>query len=312
MRWRPSQGPGSNGLFFGGYRLCCISLETCLKRSSTGRTRHGDDGVEPRVFWHQPCVDMPKITGATGFIRFDLVWHHPCASQALRSCDMQPLTAEPSPRVIDASTAGLSQRDKFGFWQEVVCKAVVDLECRPDGKSPFEASVSGTRLSALSVARIEASSHRVARLPAGISRSCDESLIFNFILSGVALAEQDGRSVLLKPGDGAVCDAQRPYTLRFDDAFKLITVKVPRVSLSHRSARRPSHHRAQPDGSGPDVPDIVRLPRRFESTAAVSGRRCVREGWAQFLGAACIGARRGHSSVRRCRCPNTEPRRLFV
>ncbi|MDN8618246.1 helix-turn-helix domain-containing protein [Variovorax ginsengisoli] len=152
------------------------------------------------------------------------------------SCAMQPLTAEPSPRVIDASTAGLNQTDKFEFWQEVVCKALVDLECRPDGKNPFEASVSGTRLSALSVARIEASPHRVARLPAGISRSGDESLIFNFILAGVALAEQDGRSVVLKPGDGAVCDAQRPYYLRFDDAFKLITVKVPLASLSHRSA----------------------------------------------------------------------------
>jgi len=149
---------------------------------------------------------------------------------------MQPVTAEPSSRVIDASTAGLTPRDKFGFWQEVVRKALVDLECRPDGKSPFEASVSGTRLSALSVACIEASPHRVARLPAGISRSGDESLIFNFILSGSALAEQDGRSVLLKPGDGAVCDAQRPYNLRFDDAFKLITVKLPFGSLSHRSA----------------------------------------------------------------------------
>jgi AraC-like DNA-binding protein len=146
---------------------------------------------------------------------------------------MQTFTAEPSPRVIDASTAGLDPRDKFEFWQDVVRKAVVDLECRPDGKNPFEASVSGTQLSTLSVAVIEASPHRVARLPAGISRSGDESLIFNFILSGVALAEQDGRSVVLKPGDGAVCDAQRPYTLRFDDAFRVITVKVPRISLPH-------------------------------------------------------------------------------
>jgi AraC-like DNA-binding protein len=149
---------------------------------------------------------------------------------------MNALIAQPSSTVIEASTAGLSLRDKFGFWHDVVSKAIVDLECRPDRKDCFEASVSGMLLDEFSVARIEASSHRVARLPAGISRSGEEFLIFNFILSGVAFAEQDGRSVVLKPGDGAVCDAQRPFKLRFDDAFKVITVKLPRSSLSHRSA----------------------------------------------------------------------------
>jgi len=137
---------------------------------------------------------------------------------------------------ISASTAGLNQHDKFGYWQDVVRRTVVELECRPVVGPAFEACVTGTRLQDLSVARIEASAHRVARLPAGIARSGDESLIFNFMLSGVALAEQDGRSVVLRPGDGAVCDAQRPYALRFDDAFRVITVKVPRASLAHRGA----------------------------------------------------------------------------
>jgi len=134
-----------------------------------------------------------------------------------------------------ASTAGLHQHDKFGYWQDVVCRALVDLECRPMSGMAFEASVEGSRLEGLSVARIEASAHRVERQPSAIARASEESLIFNFVLSGVAMAQQDGRSVVLRAGDGAVCDAQRPYSLRFDDTFKIITIKLARSAIAHRA-----------------------------------------------------------------------------
>lgn len=134
-----------------------------------------------------------------------------------------------------ASTAGLDQHDKFGYWQDVVCRALVDLECRPVSGMAFEASVEGSRLGGLSVARIDASAHRVERRPSAISRASDDSLIFNFVLSGVAVAQQDGRSVVLKAGDGAVCDAQRPYSLRFDDTFQIITLKLARSAITHRA-----------------------------------------------------------------------------
>lgn len=134
-----------------------------------------------------------------------------------------------------ASTAGLRQHDKFGYWQDVVCRALVDLECRPMSGMAFEASVEGSRLEGLSVARIEASAHRVERQPSAIARASEESLIFNFVLSGVAMAQQDGRSVVLRAGDGAVCDAQRPYSLRFDDTFKIVTIKLARSAIAHRA-----------------------------------------------------------------------------
>jgi len=116
-----------------------------------------------------------------------------------------------------------------------VCRALVDLECRPVSGMAFEASVEGSCLEGLSVARIEASAHRVERRSSAISRASEESLIFNFVLSGVAMAQQDGRSVVLRAGDGTVCDAQRPYSLRFDDAFKILTIKMARSAIAHRA-----------------------------------------------------------------------------
>lgn len=137
--------------------------------------------------------------------------------------------------VIDASTVGLRDHDKFAYWQDVVCRTVVDLECRPSGGPAFAATFKGARLRDLSVGQIEASAHQVSRLAPNISRARDEALIFNFVIAGTALVEQDGRSVVLTPGDGAVCDAQRPYYLRFDDSFKIVTVKLAHVSLAQRA-----------------------------------------------------------------------------
>ncbi len=220
---------------------------------------------------------------------------------------MQPVTAEPSSRVIDASTAGLTPRDKFRVLAEVVRKALVDLECRPDREGPVRSVCQRDATgAALSVACIEASPHRVARLPAGISRSGDESLIFNFILSGSALAEQDGRSVLLKPGDGAVCDAQRPYNLRFDDAFKLITVKLPFGSLSHRSA---GIHRitARSLTEAGQMCPILFGYLVDESTAAFHGRGGSRRG-SRAISRSCSHRRSTRRfSAHRCLCPSTVP-----
>ena len=153
--------------------------------------------------------------------------------RAARSVVMQPPSKPVPPEVISATTVHVAGPQKFDFWHDVVCRTVVDLECVPAGDTPFEASVDGVRLSGLNVARIEATAHRVSRLPSAIGRSVADALIFNFVLSGQAHADQDGHSVLLSPGDGAVCDAERPYTLRFDEPFKILTVKVPRTSLVH-------------------------------------------------------------------------------
>jgi hypothetical protein len=47
------------------------------------------------------------------------------------------------------------------------------------------------------------------------------TLVFNHVLSGASIAEQDGRVTPLRVGDGALCDADRPYRLHPDGAFEI-------------------------------------------------------------------------------------------
>jgi AraC family transcriptional activator of tynA and feaB len=146
---------------------------------------------------------------------------------------MQPKLDSSLPIILSATTAGMCERDKFEYWHAVVCKAVVDLDPQPLGRAQFEASLSSVMLNDMAVSRIRASSHRVSRLPAAIARSGEGTLILNFVVQGRALVEQDGRTAHLLAGDGAVCDAERPYNLRFDETFEVASIKVPKALFAH-------------------------------------------------------------------------------
>ena len=133
-----------------------------------------------------------------------------------------------------ATTAGVATHEKFDYWHDVVCRNLVDLDYKLVGKGPFDASFSGARLDKLNLNRIEASPHQAARSSAGIARSDSESLVFNFVLAGSLISEQDGRQTALKVGDGAFCDARRPYRLQSPEPFKIACLQVPRPIIASR------------------------------------------------------------------------------
>ena len=202
---------------------------------------------------------------------------------------MSPISVPPPPVVITASTAGLGSHDKFDYWHDVVCRTVVDLECGPLGREPFEASVNGVLLEGLSLSRIRATAHEVSRLAKGIASADSDALIFNFLVCGHGLAQQDGRSVLIQAGDGALCDAQRPYSLRFDGPFEVLAVKVPRASLPHRTASLQRVTARSLAHSGQMCPIVFGYLSGFSQQASSLGTGAsakVSRNFAELLGAA--------------------------
>ena len=136
-----------------------------------------------------------------------------------------------------ASTANVPPRERFDYWHEVVCRNLVDLDYRLIGQGQFDAAFHRTPVNDLHLCRVQASPHCAERSTAGITRSASAALVFNFVLSGSLVAEQDGRVAHLKVGDGTLCDADRPYRLNSPEAFELACIRIPRQAL----ARRISH-----------------------------------------------------------------------
>lgn len=139
-----------------------------------------------------------------------------------------------APVAVSASTASLQGKDKFSFWNEVICRTVVDLDCRPIAQPDFEASIGGFDAPGLGVYDIHTRPHLVYRTATEISRLDSDALIINYVTAGSLYSEQDNRAVVLRPGDGAVSDAARPYFLRFDKPLGCVSVKVNKRELLNR------------------------------------------------------------------------------
>ena len=132
-----------------------------------------------------------------------------------------------------ATTAHIPVREKFAYWHDVVSRNLMDLDYQLVGDR-FDAAFRATPVGDLHLCRIEASPHQAERSNGGISRSTSADLVFNFVLSGSLTAEQDDRVAHLRVGDGALCDALRPYRLRSDVDFDLACIRVPRQIVASR------------------------------------------------------------------------------
>ncbi|MFE7114022.1 helix-turn-helix domain-containing protein [Streptomyces sp. NPDC057654] len=127
-------------------------------------------------------------------------------------------------------TAGLSAAERFDFWRSVICDAFVPLRADP-GAGPFEGELHGVRLGELQVTEIAATAHAVHRTPRAIAASTEDYFKLGLQLRGCCVLSQDGREAPLAPGDFAVYDTTRPYTLAFDDSYRQLVLMLPRRLL---------------------------------------------------------------------------------
>lgn len=135
------------------------------------------------------------------------------------------------------TTSELTPTEKVDFWREVVCNKVVSLDFDVEPKGSFEGNLRGTQIGEIQLSDINASPHVALRTLSTIKHSESDFLIFNLLLSGQCDTEQDGITSHLTAADmhtgmGWLCNAARPYDLRFDQPFRLATLRIPRHMIT--------------------------------------------------------------------------------
>lgn len=78
---------------------------------------------------------------------------------------------------------------------------------------------------------VQATDHLVERTPTLVARGDEPHFKVSLMLGGTGLLVQDGREAVLEPGDFAIYDTSRPYSLVFDDAFRTMVVMFKRHRL---------------------------------------------------------------------------------
>jgi AraC-like DNA-binding protein len=124
--------------------------------------------------------------------------------------------------------------EELGHWIEAVCRTYVDLEVTRIDDSPFSAGIDVSDLGETVFADLNGTAQRADRRAVDIARSRDEYAILILQQSGTMIVSQDGRETRITPGDAAIVDTVRPYTLYLPEPVRQIVLHCPRHQLRSR------------------------------------------------------------------------------
>ena len=204
-------------------------------------------------------------------------WRHPAkellVTMAAVNGALIPTTA---PLDIPAEGVRCAVADSFTQWRTLVSRSFVPLEVRSESPT-FHGTLRSRVLDELSIVEVTANGHQVLRTPTLIAASTRQYFKLNLQLTGSGLLVQDNREATLRPGDLAVYDTNRPYTLEFDQDFRTLVLMFPHdvLDLPADSVGQLTAVRLPGDaGLGRLIsPFMVQLAENLDVLSGASGHR---------------------------------------
>lgn len=120
----------------------------------------------------------------------------------------------------------------FDHWKHLVAESFVPLTAQTCDVDGFRGGMRSRVLDHMSIVEVTATSHEVHRTPALIAQAHERYFKLNLQLEGTGLLIQDNREAVLQPGDLAIYDTNRPYTLAFEDSTRIMVLMFPCDALS--------------------------------------------------------------------------------
>lgn len=139
-------------------------------------------------------------------------------------------SASPEPSLDTAAFAV----PKLGLdeFREAVDRSFVPLIVTTDvDPDEFRGSISQASAQGVSFTSVSADRQHVERTQELIERSPGRYFKISLQLEGESRIMQDGREVVLHPGDLAIYDTSRPYRLQFPSPFRVMVIQMPHEKL---------------------------------------------------------------------------------
>jgi hypothetical protein len=124
-------------------------------------------------------------------------------------------------------TDDVTQADRFAQWRDWISATFVPLECAPVSREPFRGEVAHWELGDLLVSRVAAYPHLASRTRRMIALRDAGYYKVGLLTNGSCRLSQHGREALLQPGDLAIYDCRRPYTMVFDEPHEMSFLMFP-------------------------------------------------------------------------------------
>lgn len=164
----------------------------------------------------------------------------------------------------------------FDEWKILVGNRFVPLSLSTTATT-FNGSVRSATFEETCVTEITANAHRVSRLSSQIRPTDVKHLKLSLQLEGSGLVAQDGREAILRPGDVAIYDTSRPYTLEFTEDVRTLVMIFPHhlLGLSPKRIQKLTAIRLRGDvGIGMVIsPFMQHLSENLDQLTGVNGIR---------------------------------------
>lgn len=131
--------------------------------------------------------------------------------------------------VVNPSTHKLM--DDIGSFSSLASGSFVPLRITSEGNAPFSGGLTAAEAGDVVFTEVVAKPHLVERTPDEIARGGSGYYKMSLLLSGTSVLGQDGREVTMRPGDLAVYDTSRPYSLLFGEEIRNLIVMFPKRRL---------------------------------------------------------------------------------
>jgi hypothetical protein len=124
-------------------------------------------------------------------------------------------------------TGDVAEADRFAQWRHWISSTFVPLECAQVSREPFRGEVASWALGEMLVSRVAADPHLASRTRRMIAMREAGYYKVGLLTRGSCRLTQEGREALLRPGDLAIYDCRRPYTMAFSQPHQMSFLMFP-------------------------------------------------------------------------------------
>ncbi|MBU1588754.1 MAG: helix-turn-helix domain-containing protein [Actinobacteria bacterium] len=177
------------------------------------------------------------------------------------------------------NTVRSSISHSFHDYREAVTASFVPLDVSRVGADPFWGRLRTVDVEPVHVSEVSASPHLVERTSTLLASADPSYYKASLQVSGTGLLIQDGREAVLQPGDLAIYDTGRPYSLVFEEDMRMLVLMFPRehLGLPPDIVKQLTAHRfSSDDGLGAMIiPFLQNVSQNLDRVGGITGPRLV-------------------------------------
>lgn len=129
----------------------------------------------------------------------------------------------------------VTQAKSIEVFRDAVNSSFVPLEVTSEARASFSATISAAGADAVVFTEVRATPQLVERTAQTIECGGSGYYKVSLLLAGSSILIQDGREIVMQPGDMSFYDTSRPYSLLFDQEFRNLIMMFPKDRLEFPS-----------------------------------------------------------------------------